>query len=90
MATSLFNMVQPRNRLWSRAQSEAADDTAIPCDRRGLHPKEDERGVVHVKGESTESELDEEEEEDDVIQLGDSEDDARGSYSQVCGSSLFG
>ncbi|XP_051905536.1 histone deacetylase 5 isoform X2 [Hippocampus zosterae] len=70
-----------------RARSEAADDAATAADprqRRGVHPKEEEGGgVVHVKGESTESELDEEDEEDDVIPLGDGEEDARASYSQM-------
>lgn len=39
---------------------------------------------MHVKGESTESELDEEEEEDDVIQLREGDEEERGSYTQVC------
>ncbi|XP_049599818.1 histone deacetylase 5 isoform X1 [Syngnathus scovelli] len=65
-----------------RAQTEASDEPAIPSDRLSVHAKEEERGVGHVKGESTESELDEEDEEDDVIQLGDSEEDGRASYSQ--------
>lgn len=39
---------------------------------------------MHVKGESTESELDEEEEEDDLIQLREGDEEERGSYTQVC------
>lgn len=50
-----------------------------------MHVKgEEERGCMHVKGESTESELDEEEEEDDVIQLREGDEEERGSYTQVC------
>lgn len=43
---------------------------------------------MQVKGESTESELDEEEEDDDVIQLREDEDE-RGSYTQVCVQTLL-
>ncbi|XP_077590197.1 histone deacetylase 5 isoform X2 [Stigmatopora nigra] len=64
-------------------QAEGSDDNATPPDRRSLHPKEEEPGVVRLKGESTESELDDDEEDDDVIQLGDSEEDCRGNYSQA-------
>lgn len=50
-----------------------------------MHVKsEEEHGSVHVKGESTESELDEEEEEDDIIQLRECDEEERGSYTQVC------
>ncbi|XP_057716953.1 histone deacetylase 5 isoform X1 [Corythoichthys intestinalis] len=66
-----------------RLQTEGSDDSAIPTDRRSVHPNEEEPGVVRVKGESTESELDDEEEEDDVIHLGDSEEDGRGNYCQA-------
>ncbi|XP_061555911.1 histone deacetylase 5 isoform X2 [Phycodurus eques] len=66
-----------------RLQTEGSDDSTFTSERHSVHPKEEERGVVPVKGESTESELDEEDEEDDVIQLGDSEEDGRGSYSQA-------
>lgn len=45
---------------------------------------EEEHGGVHVKGESTESELDEEEEDEDIIQLREGEEEERGSYTQVC------
>lgn len=64
---------------------EGSDESTTHSERHGLHVKgEEESGIVHVKGESTESELDEEEEEDDIIQLGDGDDEGRGSYTQVC------
>lgn len=67
-----------------RLQKEGSDDSMSHSERRGVYVKgEDDSGVVHVKGESTESELDEEEEEDDVIQLGSGDEDGRGSYTQV-------
>ncbi|XP_061702622.1 histone deacetylase 5 isoform X3 [Syngnathoides biaculeatus] len=66
-----------------RLQTEGSDDCTITSERHSVHPKDEERGAVHVKGESTESELDEEDEEEDVIQLGDSEEDAKSSYSQA-------
>lgn len=44
---------------------------------------------MHVKGESTESELDEDEEDDDVIQLRESEEEERGSYIQVGVKTFF-
>nr|XP_057904257.1 histone deacetylase 5 isoform X1 [Doryrhamphus excisus] len=62
-----------------RLQKEGSDDSTTPSERQ---KGEEERGVVHVKGESTESELDEEDEEDDVIQLGEGDEDSKGSYSQ--------
>lgn len=37
-----------------------------------------------MKGESTESELDEEEEDEDIIQLREGSEEERGSYTQVC------
>lgn len=50
-----------------------------------MHVKgEDEFGSMHVKGESTESELDEEEEDEDIIQLREGDDEEKGSYTQVC------
>ncbi|XP_054615135.1 histone deacetylase 5 isoform X5 [Dunckerocampus dactyliophorus] len=67
-----------------RLQKESSDDSTTPSERQSVHSKgEEERGVVHVKGESTESELDEEDEEDDVIQLGEGDEDSKGSYSQA-------
>lgn len=49
-----------------------------------MHLKaEEERGGMHVKGESTESELDEEEEDEDIIQLREGDEEERGSYTQV-------
>lgn len=50
-----------------------------------MHVKgEEEHGGVHVKGESTESELDEEEEDDDIVQLRDGDEEERGGYTKVC------
>ncbi|KAM9843020.1 histone deacetylase 5 [Aulostomus maculatus] len=72
-----------------RLQKEGSDDSSNHSERPGVHVKgEEERGVVHVKGESTESELDEEEEDEDVIQLGEGDDEGRGSYTQVCVNAL--
>ncbi|XP_061829750.1 histone deacetylase 5 isoform X2 [Nerophis lumbriciformis] len=67
-----------------RLQKEGSDDSTTTSERHSAHSKsEEERGVVHVKGESTESELDEEDEEDDVIQLGEGDEDSKGSSSQA-------
>ncbi|XP_042249888.1 histone deacetylase 5 isoform X1 [Thunnus albacares] len=66
-----------------RLQKEGSDDSTPPSERVGVHVKgEEERGAMQVKGESTESELDEEEEDDDVIQLREDEDE-RGNYTQA-------
>ncbi|XP_068192044.1 histone deacetylase 5 isoform X2 [Antennarius striatus] len=53
-----------------RLQKEGSDDSTPSSELLGVHMKgEEEHGSIHVKGESTESELDEEEEEEeDVIQ----------------------
>lgn len=44
---------------------------------------EEEHIGVHVKGESTESELDEEEEDEDVVQLREGDEEERGGYTKV-------
>ncbi len=68
-----------------RLQKEGSDDSTHSSERLGVHVKsEEEHGGMHVKGESTESELDEEEEDEDIIQLREGEEEERGSYSQVC------
>nr|XP_040046219.1 histone deacetylase 5 isoform X1 [Gasterosteus aculeatus aculeatus] len=67
-----------------RLQKEGSDDSTHSSERLGVHVKsEEEHGSVHVKGESTESELDEEEEEDDIIQLRECDEEERGSYTQA-------
>nr|XP_020509750.1 histone deacetylase 5 [Labrus bergylta] len=67
-----------------RLQKEGSDDSTHSSERLCAHIKgEEEHGEVHVKGESTESELDEEEEDDDIIQLREGDEDDRGSYSQA-------
>ncbi|KAM6966580.1 histone deacetylase 5 isoform 3-T3 [Tautogolabrus adspersus] len=67
-----------------RLQKEGSDDSTHSSERLCLHIKgEEEHGEVHVKGESTESELDEEEEDEDIIQLREGDEDERGSYSQA-------
>uniref|UniRef100_A0A665T9S0 Histone deacetylase n=1 Tax=Echeneis naucrates TaxID=173247 RepID=A0A665T9S0_ECHNA len=49
---------------------EGSDDSTPSSERLSVHLKsEEDRGGMHVKGESTESELDEEEEDEEVIQL---------------------
>lgn len=45
---------------------------------------EEEHAGVHVKGESTESELDEEEEDEDVVQLREGDEEEMGGYNKVC------
>lgn len=50
---------------------------------------EDEHGGLHVKGESTESELDEEDEDEDVIQLREGSEEERGNYTQVRSSPVY-
>ncbi|KAM9392525.1 LOW QUALITY PROTEIN: histone deacetylase 5 [Pholidichthys leucotaenia] len=67
-----------------RLQKEGSDDSAPSSERLSAHVKgEDERGRTHIKGESTESELDEEDEDEDVIQLKEGDDEERGTYSQA-------
>ncbi|KAK5914673.1 hypothetical protein CgunFtcFv8_009096 [Champsocephalus gunnari] len=62
-----------------RLQKEGSDDStpSSECVR-------EDYGMMHVKGESTESELDEEEEDEDIIQLReeDEEEEERGGYTQ--------
>lgn len=68
-----------------RLQKEESDDSTPPSEQLSVHVKaEEERGGMHAKGESTESELDEEEEDEDVIQLREGSEEERGSYTQVC------
>ncbi|KAF3847054.1 hypothetical protein F7725_004132, partial [Dissostichus mawsoni] len=63
-----------------RLQKEGSDDStpSSECVR-------EDHGMMHVKGESTESELDEEEEDEDIIQLReeDEEEEERGGYTQA-------
>ena len=67
-----------------RLQKEGSDDSTPSSERLSVHAKGDEEhGGVHVKGESTESELDEEEEDDDIIQLREGDEEERGGYTQV-------
>ncbi|XP_047428290.1 histone deacetylase 5 isoform X2 [Mugil cephalus] len=67
-----------------RLQKEGSDDSTPSSERLGVHVKgEDEFGSMHVKGESTESELDEEEEDEDIIQLREGDDEEKGSYTQA-------
>uniref|UniRef100_UPI0037E8CC0A histone deacetylase 5 n=1 Tax=Semicossyphus pulcher TaxID=241346 RepID=UPI0037E8CC0A len=67
-----------------RLQKEGSDDSTHSSERLCVQVKgEEEHGDVHVKGESTESELDEEEEDEDIIQLREGDEDERGSYTQA-------
>ncbi|XP_024920202.1 histone deacetylase 5 isoform X2 [Cynoglossus semilaevis] len=66
-----------------RLQKDGSDDSCPSSERLSGHLKGEEDRGIHVKGESTESELDEEEEDEDVIHLGDGEEEERGSYSQA-------
>ncbi|XP_029363502.1 histone deacetylase 5 [Echeneis naucrates] len=66
-----------------RLQKEGSDDSTPSSERLSVHLKsEEDRGGMHVKGESTESELDEEEEDEEVIQLREGDEEERGSYAQ--------
>ncbi|MEQ2182967.1 hypothetical protein GOODEAATRI_027776 [Goodea atripinnis] len=68
----------------NRLQKEGSHDSSHSSEQMGVHIKgEEEPRIIHVKGESTESELDEDEEDDDVIQLREGEEEERGSYMQV-------
>uniref|UniRef100_A0A8D3B4I4 Histone deacetylase n=1 Tax=Scophthalmus maximus TaxID=52904 RepID=A0A8D3B4I4_SCOMX len=63
-----------------RLQKEGSDDSTPSSERlKG----EEEHGGMHVKGESTESELDEEDEDEDVIQLEEGDEEERGAYTQA-------
>ncbi|CAJ1075646.1 histone deacetylase 5 isoform X2 [Xyrichtys novacula] len=67
-----------------RLQKEGSDDSTPSSERLGVQVKgEDEHGDIHVKGESTESELDEEEEDEDIIQLREGDGEDRGGYTQA-------
>ncbi|KAM4598609.1 histone deacetylase 5 [Polymixia lowei] len=67
-----------------RLEKEGSDDITPPSERLGVHVKvEGEHGCVHVKGESTESELEEEDEEDEAIELRECDEDEDGTYGQA-------
>ncbi|XP_034448511.1 histone deacetylase 5 isoform X2 [Hippoglossus hippoglossus] len=67
-----------------RLQKEGSDDSTPSSERLSVHLKlEEEHGGMQVKGESTESELDEEEEDEDVIQLEEADEEDRGMYTQA-------
>nr|XP_043906786.1 histone deacetylase 5 isoform X1 [Solea senegalensis] len=67
-----------------RLQKDGSDDSTHSSERLGVYLKgEEEHGGMQVKGESTESELDEEEEDEDVIHLGEVDEEERGTYSQA-------
>ncbi|KAF3847051.1 hypothetical protein F7725_004129 [Dissostichus mawsoni] len=67
--------------VFHRLQKEGSDDStpSSECVR-------EDHGMMHVKGESTESELDEEEEDEDIIQLReeDEEEEERGATLRPC------
>uniref|UniRef100_A0A3Q4IC41 Histone deacetylase n=1 Tax=Neolamprologus brichardi TaxID=32507 RepID=A0A3Q4IC41_NEOBR len=61
---------QQHHHFLEKLQKEGSDDSTPSSERLGVHVKgEEECGSVHIKGESTESELEEEEEDEDIIQL---------------------
>ncbi|XP_047212165.1 histone deacetylase 5-like isoform X2 [Girardinichthys multiradiatus] len=67
----------------NRLQKEGSHDSSHLSEQMGVNIKrEEEPRIMHVKGESTESELDEDEEDDDVLQLREGEEEERGSYMQ--------
>ncbi|XP_029015184.1 histone deacetylase 5 isoform X4 [Betta splendens] len=67
-----------------RLQKEGSDDSTHSSEQLVVHVKsEDEQGGMHMKGESTESELDEEEEDEELIQLREGSEEERGSYTQA-------
>lgn len=70
--------------LTNRLQKDGSSDGTSSSEQLGVHMKgEEEHDGMHVKGESTESELDEEEEDEDVIQLTEGDEEERGGYTQV-------
>ncbi|KAA8584767.1 hypothetical protein FQN60_003461, partial [Etheostoma spectabile] len=89
----------PRHRPLARTQSaplpqspqalqqlvkEGSDDSTPSSEQACVHVKGDEEhGGMRVKGESTESELEEEDEEDDAIQLRECDEEEKGSYTQA-------
>lgn len=69
----------------TRLQRDGSEDSAPSSERLGAPGKgEEEHAGVHVKGESTESDLDEEEEDEDAVQLREGDEEEMGSYSKVC------
>ncbi|MEQ2195595.1 hypothetical protein XENOCAPTIV_015307, partial [Xenoophorus captivus] len=75
---------QHQHFLEKHYKKEESHDSSHSSEQMGVHIKgEEEPRIIHVKGESTESELDEDEEDDDVIQLREGEEEERGSYMQV-------
>ncbi|KAK5856841.1 hypothetical protein PBY51_008409 [Eleginops maclovinus] len=68
-----------------RLQKEGSDDSTPPSSELlGVYVKgEEDHGMMQVKGESTESELDEEEEDEDIIQLREGDEEEPGGYSQA-------
>lgn len=82
----MYVTVKPATLFWPiRLQKDGSDDSTPSSERLSVHVKgEEEHGGMHVKGESTESELDEEEEEEDVIQLREGDEEERGGYTKVC------
>uniref|UniRef100_A0A3Q2P776 Histone deacetylase n=1 Tax=Fundulus heteroclitus TaxID=8078 RepID=A0A3Q2P776_FUNHE len=80
--TETSDMQEDEGTVPNRLHKEGSDDSSHSSER--LHIKEEEEPrIMHVKGESTESELDEDEDDDDVIQLRESEEEERGGYMQV-------
>lgn len=69
----------------TRLQKDGSEDSTPSSERLGVPAKgEEEHAGVHVKGESTESELDEEEEDEDVVQLREGDEEEMGGYNKVC------
>lgn len=70
--------------MWlTRVQKDSSDDSTHSLERLGMQVKGEEEHRVHVKGESTESELDEEDEEEDIVQLQEGDEEERGGF-KVC------
>lgn len=70
------------NIFVNRLQKDGSDDSTHSSERLGVPAKGDEE-YVHIKGESTESELDEEEEDEDSVQLREVDEDDHEGY-KVC------
>eukprot|EP00066_Takifugu_rubripes_P012616 XP_011601882.1 PREDICTED: histone deacetylase 5 isoform X2 [Takifugu rubripes] len=65
-----------------RLQKDGSDDSTHSSERLGVPAKGDEE-YVHIKGESTESELDEEEEDEDSVQLREVDEDDHEGYKAL-------
>ncbi|CAG05956.1 unnamed protein product, partial [Tetraodon nigroviridis] len=69
-------------------QKDGSDDSTHSSERLGV-PLKGEEEYVHIKGESTESELDEEEEDEDSVQLREGDEEEREGYKALQQLGMF-